>query len=63
MGLASKGAEAGDVVRILHGSKAPIVLRGLGRRYRVIGQCYWHDWTYGERVDWEENAGDSFSLI
>ena len=36
-GLVPKSARAGDVICILHGSKVPILLRRLGRFYRVIG--------------------------
>jgi hypothetical protein len=62
-GLVPKKATEGDIVCILHGSKVPIVLRRLGRVYRVIGQCYWHDWMDGEKVHWAEDEADSFLLI
>lgn len=62
-GLVPKTAKCGDVVCILHGSKVPIVLRRLGRCHRVVGQCYWHGWMYGEKVDWSEGEGGLFKLV
>ena len=62
-GLVPKTTTGGDVICILHGSKVPIVLRRLGRCYRVVGQCYWHDWMYGEKVVWLEEEGDLFKLV
>ena len=62
-GLVPKSARAGDVICILHGSKVPILLRRLGRCYRVIGQCYWHRWMYGEKVYCAEEGGDVFKLV
>jgi len=62
-GLVPKTVRGGDVICILHGSKVPIVLRRLGRCYRVIGQCYWHGWMYGDPVDWKEDEGDLFKLV
>lgn len=62
-GLVPRAAKAGDVVCILHGSKVPVVLRRLGRRYRLVGQCYWHGWMYGEKVDWAEDEGHLFSIV
>ncbi|KAH7134407.1 heterokaryon incompatibility protein-domain-containing protein [Dactylonectria macrodidyma] len=51
LGLVSKAAKEGDVVAILHGSKAPVVLRKVGDRedeYEAICQCYLDGWMYGE---------------
>lgn len=62
-GLVPKTTHCGDMVFILHGSKVPVVLRRLGRCYRVVGQCYWHDWMYGENVNWSEGEGDRFKLV
>ena len=62
-GLAPQTTRGGDVICVLHGSKVPIVLRRLGRCYRVIGQCYWHEWMYGDKVDWSEDGGECFQLI
>ena len=62
-GLVPKTAKSGDVSCVFHGSKVPIVLRRLGRCYRVVGQCYWHDWMYGENVHWSEREGDLFKLV
>ena len=62
-GLAPKTTRGRDIICILHGSKVPVVLRRLGRCYRVIGQCYWHGWMYGDKVDWSEDEGECFQLI
>jgi hypothetical protein len=51
IGLVPSGAKGDDSVWILHGSKVPVVLRRLGRYYRVIGHCYWDGWMYGEKVN------------
>ncbi|KAH7150532.1 heterokaryon incompatibility protein-domain-containing protein [Dactylonectria estremocensis] len=50
LGLAGKVAKEGDVVAILHGSKAPIILRKRDHddEYQAICQCYLDGWMYGE---------------
>ena len=62
-GLVPKITQYGDVILILHGSKVLIVLRKLGGCYHVIGQCYWHGWMYGKKVDWLEEDGDLYTLV
>jgi hypothetical protein len=50
LGLAGMVAQEGDVVAILYGSKAPIVLRKSRDReneYQAICQCYLNGWMYG----------------
>ena len=27
-----------------------------------IGQCYYEDWMYGDRVNWVEEDADTFEL-
>lgn len=47
LGLAGEVAQEGDVVAILHGSKAPIVLRKSRDKeseYQTICQCYLDGW-------------------
>ncbi len=63
IGLVPRAAKGEDSVWILHGAKVPVVLRRLGRCYRVIGQCYWDGCMYGEKVSWEENAGQAIDLV
>jgi hypothetical protein len=51
LGLAPGATREGDLVAIVHGSKTPVVLRGvegLEGEYRVLGQCYLNGWMYGE---------------
>ena len=51
LGLVAGAAQEGDFVAILHGSKAPIVLRkvpGEVNEYKAICQCYLNGWMYGE---------------
>jgi hypothetical protein len=62
-GLVPAAAQGDDIVCILHGSRVPVVLRRLGRRYRLVGQCYWYEWMYGEKVDWKEDEGDLFEIV
>lgn len=51
-GLVSCVAEIGDQIAILHGSKAPVVLRKVvgdkENEYKVICQCYLNGWMYGQ---------------
>ena len=63
MGLVSKDSAEGDDICVLHGSRVPVVLQRGGSGYEVIGQCYWHDWMYGDKVGWKEGEGDTFLLI
>ncbi|KAK5690646.1 hypothetical protein LTR97_012202 [Elasticomyces elasticus] len=63
LGLVPRPSCEGDVVCILHGSKVPVVLRRIGSRYRLVGQCYWHDWMCGEAVNWSEDEGDVFEIF
>jgi hypothetical protein len=55
--------EKGDVLAIVHGFNAPLLLRS--RRdgtYAVGGQCYLEDAMFGEAVTWEEDKGDILPL-
>jgi len=62
-GLAPRDAQPGDLVCILHGSAAPVVLRLIPTgRYLVIGQTYFEDWMFGKHIYWEEDEADSFEL-
>jgi len=63
LGLVPQTSCKGDIVCMLHGSKVPVVLRRVDGRYRLVGQCYWHGWMYGELVDWAENEGDVFEIF
>jgi hypothetical protein len=50
LGLAADVAQEGDFVAILHGSKAPVVLRkinGKENEFKAICQCYLNGWMYG----------------
>jgi hypothetical protein len=51
LGLAAKIVQEGDLVAILHGSKAPIILRKVidkENEYQAVCQCYLDGWMYGE---------------
>ena len=62
LGLMPQTSCEGDIVCILQGSKVPVVLRPVGSRYRLVGQCYWHGWMYAELVDWAESEGNAFEI-
>jgi hypothetical protein len=50
IGLVADAAQEGDFVAILHGSKAPIVLRKVNDKkneFKAICQCYLNGWMYG----------------
>jgi hypothetical protein len=51
LGLVADVAQEGDFIAILHGSKAPIVLRkiiGNENEFKAICQCYLNGWMYGK---------------
>jgi hypothetical protein len=56
--------ERGDVLAIVHGLNAPLLLRNIGDgTYAVGGQCYLENAMYGEEVTWEEDEADVLPLI
>ena len=63
LGLAPQAVQVGDRVCVLHGSSVPCILREeQGKRYRLIGQGYYEDWMYGERVNWTAKEAEEFEL-
>lgn len=63
IGLAPRDVRPGDVVCILHGSKAPVVLRPLNGRWALVGPCWYENGMHGELVTWSEDEADSFELL
>lgn len=68
LGLAASAVMVNNVIAVLHGSKAPIVLRpvdGSESRWSVISQCYLEDWMYstGKTLDWRREEANTFLLI
>jgi hypothetical protein len=62
IGLGPQVISDNDFICILHGSKIPCILRKQDRGWKVIGQCFYERWMFGELVDWKEE-GDAFDLI
>jgi hypothetical protein len=50
IGQVPKYAQSGDEVWIFLGAKVPFVLRRVGPRYILVGECYIHGIMYGEAV-------------
>jgi hypothetical protein len=63
LGLGPTDVTADDLVCILHGSTVPVLLRSRPYGYEVIGQCYYEEWMYGDRVNWDEDKAQEFVLI
>ncbi|KAF2396452.1 hypothetical protein EJ06DRAFT_240603 [Trichodelitschia bisporula] len=62
VGVLNAGVEKGDQVVLLEGAACPLVLRGEGESWRVVGEGYVHGIMYGER--WEkEKGGREFVLV
>jgi hypothetical protein len=56
--------EKGDQVAILHGSRAPVVLRARPNgKFIVIGQCYYDGAMYGDMADPDDDNADTFILV
>lgn len=49
--------QPGDLVVIFGGYRAPCIIRPLGHRYRLLGDCYFEGAMYGERVRQLESRG------
>ncbi|KAH8586610.1 heterokaryon incompatibility protein-domain-containing protein [Bisporella sp. PMI_857] len=62
IGLGPQHISENDFICILHGSRVPCILRKQCYGWKVIGQCFYERWMYGELVDWKEE-GDPFDLI
>ena len=50
-GLAPKRAQHGDTIWVLLGCSTPVVLRPLGTRFKLIGECYVHGAMDGEFLE------------
>ncbi|KAK7414425.1 hypothetical protein QQX98_006703 [Neonectria punicea] len=48
IGLGPKQSRVGDRVVLLEGRKVPLVIRPVGKRWRVVGDCYIHGVMMGE---------------
>jgi hypothetical protein len=66
IGLGNEGIEPGDIISILFGFKAPVLLRPVGEHYRVLCDAYIRDYMQGEVIEslkGEKDATQNFSLI
>jgi hypothetical protein len=59
MGLAPYTAKVGEKVYLLKGAQLPIILKGEGVYWEVVGDCYIHGIMDGE--GWEEMMSESDS--
>jgi hypothetical protein len=50
LGIGEISLQTGDLVCVLFGAGVPIILRNLGRSYRVVGKCYLHGIMEGETL-------------
>ncbi|KAG5664931.1 hypothetical protein KAF25_008665 [Fusarium avenaceum] len=48
MGMGSCAAEVGDRIVILRGCNTPMILREVGKEWKLIGECYTHGVMHGE---------------
>ncbi|KAM0236967.1 hypothetical protein ACHAP5_009207 [Fusarium lateritium] len=48
MGMGSCAAEVGDRIVILRGCNTPMILREVGKGWKLVGECYAHGVMYGE---------------
>lgn len=48
MGMGSCAAEIGDRIVVLRGCNTPMILREVGKGWKLIGECYAHGVMYGE---------------
>ncbi|KAH6957190.1 heterokaryon incompatibility protein-domain-containing protein [Fusarium avenaceum] len=48
MGMGSCAAQVGDRIVILRGCNTPMILREVGKEWKLIGECYTHGVMYGE---------------
>ena len=66
VGLVPRKAKAGDSICILHGTKAPFVLRAKaekGSLHTMIGECYVHGIMNGEGTKFEDVIAQDFELV
>lgn len=65
VGLCPSLVRRGDLVVILHGGQTPYALRHVrGGKYKLLGECYAHDFMHGEALDMREaNQIVDFELI
>ena len=47
-------AELGDKIAVLYGGKLPYILRKIGERWELVGECYVHGVMHGEAFKEEE---------
>ncbi|KAI0412103.1 heterokaryon incompatibility protein-domain-containing protein [Xylaria grammica] len=58
MGIGPESMKEGDEVAILFGAKVPFLVRRLGPRYTLIGECYVAGMMKGEPVErWKKSGG------
>ena len=50
LGIGEILLQTGDLVCVLFGAGVPMILRPIGRSYRVVGECYLHGIMEGEAL-------------
>jgi hypothetical protein len=58
MGMGSCATEVGDRIVILRGCNTPMILREVGKEWKLIGECYTHGVMYGEVLVKEHELKD-----
>ncbi|PMD46842.1 hypothetical protein L207DRAFT_377597, partial [Hyaloscypha variabilis F] len=51
VGVGDIKLENDDLVCVLFGAKMPFILRPIGKRYRLVGECYLHGIMLGEALE------------
>ena len=62
IGLALSRTEPKDVVCILKGATVPFIMRQVGERYVLVGECYCHGFMYGEAMQSSDIRMREFSI-
>jgi hypothetical protein len=60
MGLASRHSQPGDIITVLTGCSTPVILRQVGKQYKVIGDVYICGFMSGEAMKEIEDGTRNF---
>jgi hypothetical protein len=62
VGVGDIKLENDDLVCVLFGAKMPFILRPIGKRYRLVGECYFHGIMLGEALEEGRKKAQWFEL-